>query len=429
MLEHTISAFANLLRTEAENDRQKFAVLPTHFKSIATKVETIKADYETKQKDEKSRFNVFDTLTRHHLEELHSNFIAYLLNIDEKHDFGDTFLRFFVEIVNENLDIDDKINDFDYKNAKIHKEHSTKYGRLDIFITTMHFNIIIENKIYANEQDEQIPRYVAFAKSQHKPYIVLYLTPEGDDSATGAADTYHAISYRNDILKWLERCLLHIKNYPIAHAGIYFYKKTLEQKILHITDNQILMNIKKLFEDENPDALALLGHWDEIELAMKSYGNDLRAKFLKKVKNKLNENTEKYNFFHANKVWKKIYNESEIYGEEKGLTTEKYKLNDSTFAIQFYNSSWGLFYGVISLKKQERDDLRQKYLILAGLEPDGGGLWSLKRFIYKGENFASTKMTHFLATEMEEIVTQFVTEVEDFLSSWRETVEELNKKQ
>jgi hypothetical protein len=30
---------------------------------------------------------------------------------------------------------------------------------------------------------------------------------------------------------------------------------------------------------------------------------------------------------------------------------------------------------------------------------------------------------------MEEIVTQFVTEVEDFLSSWRETVEELNKKQ
>jgi hypothetical protein len=30
---------------------------------------------------------------------------------------------------------------------------------------------------------------------------------------------------------------------------------------------------------------------------------------------------------------------------------------------------------------------------------------------------------------MEEIVTQFVTEVEGFLTAWRETVEELNKKQ
>jgi PD-(D/E)XK nuclease superfamily len=428
MLENAISAFATLLRTEAENDKQKFAALPQHFKNIATEVKDIKTDYEKKQKDEKSRFNVFDTLTRHHLEELHSNFIAYLLDIHEKHDFGDTFLRFFVEIVNENLDFDDKINDFDYKNAKIYKEHSTKYGRLDIFVTTTNFNIIIENKIYANEQDEQILRYVAFAKSQHKPYIVLYLTPEGDDSATGAAGTYHAISYRNDILKWLERCLLHTKNYPIAHAGIHFYKKTLEQKILHITDNQILMDIKTLLKT-NDDAKEILKHWGEIQPAVEAYGKELRVEFLKKTFDALIE--KGYDFGKKPNSENIVYNTKTTVQE---LTTKLKLPNKKTVSFKFVRAStnwldWGITDFQDNLDKETIEFVKKSLKNKIKFKISTSSKWIWYNLLPNGKSFFDISLHHDLATNMDELVAQFVTEVEQFLSAWRETVEELNKRQ
>ena len=43
------------------------------------------------------------------------------------------------------------------------------------------------------------------------------------------------------------------------------------------------MNIKKLFDDKNPVALALLEHWDEIAPAVEAYGEELRLEFFKKV--------------------------------------------------------------------------------------------------------------------------------------------------
>jgi hypothetical protein len=397
------------------------------FKSIATKVETIKADYEDEQKTQKSRFNAFDTLTRHHLEELHSNFIAYLLNVDEKHDFGDAFLRLFVEIVNENLDFDDKINGFDYKEAQIYKEYSTQYGRLDIFITTKNFNIIIENKIYANEQDEQIPRYVAFAKSQHKRrYIVLYLTPEGYDSATGAVGTYHAISYRNDILKWLERCLLHTPNYPIAHAGIYFYKKTLEQKILHITDNQILMDIKTLFKD-NDDAKEILKHWGEIQPAVEAYGAELKLEFFKRVYEELQKDNELFLYKRTAGLGKRnlIRDISDILTEEK-KQVKGFEFKDIDYFVVEHDYN-NIYFGIAGFDvNKDKEDIIKRMNYQSDFS---NGYWQTLRYFKPHKISFFSLQIHYLATNMDKLVNDFVTEVEKFLTAWRETVEELNKKQ
>src|SRR6266545_1665398 len=43
-----------------------------------------------------TRFNVFDVLGRPRLEEAHSSFLAWLLNPEEAHGFGDGFLREFM---------------------------------------------------------------------------------------------------------------------------------------------------------------------------------------------------------------------------------------------------------------------------------------------------------------------------------------------
>lgn len=67
------------------------------------------------------------------------------------------------------------ISEFDLQNAKVYKEHKN----IDIFITDGTNHIILENKIYANEQKNQIARYIETIKKEceceFENITVLYL--------------------------------------------------------------------------------------------------------------------------------------------------------------------------------------------------------------------------------------------------------------
>ena len=68
---------------------------------------------------------MFDCLTKHHLEQLHTNFIAYLLKVDETHDSGDVFLKEFIEVLkDENSQIRESIHDLslNYAASKTYKQ-------------------------------------------------------------------------------------------------------------------------------------------------------------------------------------------------------------------------------------------------------------------------------------------------------------------
>src|SRR4051812_26348680 len=61
-----------------------------------------------KQKDkigktEKTHFNLLKILTKHHLEELHTSFLAYLLDPKGDHDFQAEFLEAFVSVIEQEL--------------------------------------------------------------------------------------------------------------------------------------------------------------------------------------------------------------------------------------------------------------------------------------------------------------------------------------
>ncbi len=111
-------------------------------------------------------FNIFEILNVQFLEvQTHSAFITELLSPKGKHNKGALFLEIFIKKL--------KIPKIDATFCEVLKEyhipnmHKESWGRIDIFIQDIvnNVNIIIENKIYANEQHEQLNRYRNFDKN------------------------------------------------------------------------------------------------------------------------------------------------------------------------------------------------------------------------------------------------------------------------
>lgn len=175
------------------------------------------------------RFNVFEMLGVAHYEVIHSKIIAGFLNPQGSHGQGDLFLRLFLQTIENN----DKI-DINTSNAKVYTEYSTGVdGRLDIFVENGGHSIIIENKVYAGDQPEQLIRYNSFAENKYKKgnYTIYYLTLYGyeasDNSANGV--DYKCISYSKDIINWLQRCIGESATMPLVRETIVQYLNHIKQ--------------------------------------------------------------------------------------------------------------------------------------------------------------------------------------------------------
>lgn len=222
-------------------------------------------------------YNIFQVIDMTSNEtSVHSAFIADLLNPKGRHRMGDAFLKLFLEM--------DVFKDFKFEsvNATVERE---KYigevtegtgGRIDIHIMDPAGKcIIIENKIYASDQDNQIRRYYNYAESLKTKYRLIYLSLFGDvhdEDKTTANDknikqlvqgeNYHTLSYEKDILEWLDKCRNkdEVSSKPMIREAINHYinlikyltnqtmnnemKKELEQLILG--NNEYIRNISTL---------------------------------------------------------------------------------------------------------------------------------------------------------------------------------------
>jgi hypothetical protein len=176
------------------------------------------------------RFNIFRVCGVNHYENIHSAIIAEFLNPTGTHGLKSKLLKCFIETLGDDF----KIHDFNCEKARVRTECSTEDGRIDILIEDDKDKaIIIENKIYANDQPEQLKRYDRYAAKKYKNgYQILYLTLYGDNaseqSSEGVSD-YLPISYKENIINWLEKCAAIVFRYPIVRETIIQYINHLKQ--------------------------------------------------------------------------------------------------------------------------------------------------------------------------------------------------------
>lgn len=191
-------------------------------------------------------FNVFNILGLESKEvRLHSALLAELLRPNGMSGVGNAFQKVFLAILGlpENYIVDGKVS----VELSIGTTTDTEGGRIDIIMEDGNHAIIIENKIYAQDQPAQLLRYTNFARDNYPHgYRLLYLTLDGkeasDDSAQGCP--YQCISYKNEISKWLEECARISFDRPLVRETIRQYinliKQLTNQSMGTLEDNKLV---------------------------------------------------------------------------------------------------------------------------------------------------------------------------------------------
>lgn len=191
-------------------------------------------------------FNVFNILGLESKEvRLHSSLLAELLKPNGMCGVGNAFQKAFLAILGlpENYIVDGRVS----VEISIGTTTDTEGGRIDVIMEDGNHAIIIENKIYAQDQPAQLLRYTNFARDNYPHgYRLLYLTLDGkeasDDSAQGCP--YQCISYKNEISKWLEECARISFDRPLVRETIRQYinliKQLTNQSMGTLEDNKLV---------------------------------------------------------------------------------------------------------------------------------------------------------------------------------------------
>jgi len=167
------------------------------------------------------RFNIFDILHVGHYEvRTHSPILAEFLNPLGSHGQGAVFLKSFLKEV---LNIPD--TDFDAESARVSTEVSIgSLGRMDIEIADCkHRRIVIENKIYAGLQEKQLERYHEYDTKAMLLYLTLNKDSPPDGAEKSVGSNLRLVSYRSDIVRWLECCRKEATNTPGVRETITQY--------------------------------------------------------------------------------------------------------------------------------------------------------------------------------------------------------------
>jgi hypothetical protein len=185
-----------------KSSTQEAALLLEHVSGIIK-------NYDNLYRSKGLKYNIFKIARISEKEVIICRVIADLLNPKGTHYKGDAYLKLFWDIVSPKIKDCPKLKT---ENARVINEYSTDVKRrIDIVIEDGAVFIPIEVKIWAGEQENQIKDYAEYSRIKnagiHIP--VLCLTIRGNESETADAGDYVCVSFCEDILAWLSKCLAH----------------------------------------------------------------------------------------------------------------------------------------------------------------------------------------------------------------------------
>ncbi|WP_294727543.1 PD-(D/E)XK nuclease family protein [uncultured Fusobacterium sp.] len=237
----------------------------------------------------KETFNIFSILRNEYDEvNLHSKFITELL---KDKNYGRKFIELLLPIIGV-----EKIN---YKRVNIFSEYSIKdNGRIDIilkfFLEDNKKVIVIENKIYADDQYQQLKRYydsMLMEGYKSEEIELVYLTLAGaepsEDSIKGlpaaVRENMRIISYKDDIITWIEDCIKEVAQVPIIRETLVQYESLLK-KITGKGERIMTEEMKNMILS-NKDYLDMVYKLTDVLVKIKQ---ELQLKFWEKLEEKLN---------------------------------------------------------------------------------------------------------------------------------------------
>lgn len=241
--------------------------------------------YERHRVNRSNTFNVF-TVLRSASDEvnLHSRFLHALLDhVDPLSGTRENLREFVLGVVGD--------DDFAVDSALVERESN----HIDLLIANDIEAIVIENKIWAGDQEQQLQRYREALVRQgydEESIRLVYLTPFGkkpSEQSIGSIplEQIQRVSYRDDLPNWLIGCQQRAVDDPGLRESIAQYRRL----ILRMTNND--------YEAKHMNELKeLLGRGDNVVLAHQISESlidvevDLVRKFYEDVKGLLRQSIE-----------------------------------------------------------------------------------------------------------------------------------------
>lgn len=341
---------------------------------LLEKVRTLKEKSDSNPDVILEKYNFFSFLGLGHDECVFSMMIANLLKVNAAHGFGTVFLESFIK----NLSIESLPVNLNFSKARVTVEKDIgprndvekTGGRIDIFIEIPDeheqlWAFIIENKIYAEDQNLQLKRYKNYAdKVYPNRNFIIYLTLNGKNPSEESIDIKYKelesipeqqywiqISYLDFIKDWLEECINKIgdKNSRVEENVKQFLgqiKKLTGQDIGKMEEKEI---IDLLAKDDN-FAVARIIH-QKYEKAKQKLATDL----INSIKDKI---AKEYPYLV-------LTAETKISDKNCHIDYSYEKWTDVRVSFQFEKNDFGLFKCLIlgDSKDSEIKDKQIKYFL------------------------------------------------------------------
>ena len=250
------------------------------------------ADIEARKKRGQNDFNPLLCVQKLDDEEnMHSGFLYALLNPYREHYQDDLFLKLFVK----SIGLQEWFGST--SGAEVYKEKK----RIDIHITNGTKHIIVENKIWAKDQDRQIARYIeAIAEVdssdgvesneresniEYENIAVVYLAPyikepeakslgkwkiQGESLVDSENNQvrFKAISYKNEIIDWLKSALNEAGGISNLRMAIECYTDVVKRLT---GQKENTMGIEKFLTQDKENTEIMLEILHNKEMILESY--------------------------------------------------------------------------------------------------------------------------------------------------------------
>ncbi|WP_020003388.1 PD-(D/E)XK nuclease family protein [Brachyspira innocens] len=348
-LENTIKS---IHKSFLEEEELKTNILNKFLPQIKIVIKEVKEE----MKKYPTQICIFEAVNLQRHENYNSNLLAKLFEVNIEYEgtqlsFIKDFLIYLHNKFNWDYGLKNIEEEIKHSYINIKREEKADTRRIDLFISyKKEFAIIIENKIYAKEQTNQLDDYYKNKKKDnYKNLYMIFLNPSGYEASTLSeeskkelGDNFQTLKH-SDIALWLENILENKKYYFLHEKNILFkdndnkyirdYRLLKSAMIQTIHNANMISNnteeldmtkekIQKLLEDNLFNDIQTVEDVDEYKKIFNSVIDIINEKeiyiivkphieFTEKVLDYLknNDKSKSYIYLTEIKIIKKIYKE------------------------------------------------------------------------------------------------------------------------
>ena len=308
-----------------------------------------------------SRFNIFEVLDRTTDEvKCHSAVLGELLSSNGSHGQGAIFQKLFFDVIREIdfaneqvaelIDVDGDWELFIERSFILpaQLDEVPVSGRIDLLLKQDNALLIVENKIYAEDQHRQLLRYHQFAGNT--PHILFYLTLAGDEPSVSSLGGLNpedvvCLSYRYHICEWISRCIERTCLIPNLRETLHQYLRLVRELSAGVQNQEMTMEISRLIATPQQLHLAC-----ELEKATREAKVGVHLAFWQNLQERLHEKFGGGGDYLKARIFSKeqieTYHAKGNVSRSRGLSYDLGRLSENRHLVLLLEDYWEFYWGI-----------------------------------------------------------------------------------